>query len=905
MRKRVLQTVCFLLALAMLFAGCSKKKTSVPTTTTVPAGEAAYTVEVLSEGGKALSNVEVRIYVDNSLSDLQWAGSTDENGLFSFTAPVSDSYCAVLRNVPVGYEYADSYPLTGESTLLELKTKLLTDVDLSTHKVNLGDVMFDFTVTDCDGVQHTLSQLLEQKDAVILNLWFEGCVPCKQEFPHFQAAYEAYSDRIALLALNPVDGNDTSVGAYRTENGLTFPMAKVGAEWQLIFGDIAYPTTVVIDKFGTVSLIYTNSITDAALMDDLFSYYTSETYTQHTVGSLDDLKSQDAAQGTAENPLEFGGVTEFEVTAAAGQTVYCNVYKVSGMLMTITDPSVSVVYNGDTYTPENGEISFVVTAPDTYTPANLAITNTGDAEKTIGVSFSFLPGTMSNPYALEVGGFTVQIAAGNDQGVYYNYIAGETGELTVKLTGATDGVEYGFSLYNLNSYVYRTLEADGQESKLTIAVTAGDTIQFAATTLPDANNEYPAAELKFVASFAVMSTEPTDPTEPQPTESVEATTKPTTPKPTTTKPTETEPTTVPTEPVNKITYTVTVVNEEGNLLSDVSVKLSGDAGTATVSTNASGVATFQLPEGTYTITVTPPSGYDAPSVSYKVTSTFQNEQVMLPLSVPEGYTKLYVGLAKNLSAGTTNVTLTAGEVTYFVFTPTKSGLYRFTASSPISYWGTPSFISNQTAGTDISGNVFTLNIKDSNIGASYVLGVTASGSTSSGSVTITRVSAATTDVTDQPWVEYKGTHTPVDYTFSGGTLKRVDITGSFTLVLGSDGFYHKDTADGPIVYLDFDDSEYMLPLSGILSEGTGIRAYVTQTDGTIIKEDYQDLFSAYVEAADSSKKIYPLTEDLAHILKEYGEDQGWWDVTVNGAIIAAVPNVNTEIAWMFACFYTE
>ena len=132
----------------MLLVGCSKKEPATPTTTVGPTGDVSYTVEVFSQGGKALSGVEIRVYKDSTLTDLQWAGSSDANGAFAFTAPASNSYHVVLKNVPAGYTVAASYPLTGENTRIELETELLTNVDLSVHKVHLGDVMFDFTVTD-------------------------------------------------------------------------------------------------------------------------------------------------------------------------------------------------------------------------------------------------------------------------------------------------------------------------------------------------------------------------------------------------------------------------------------------------------------------------------------------------------------------------------------------------------------------------------------------------------------------------------------------------------------------------------------------------------------------------------------------------------------------------------------
>ena len=108
-----MKILCVFLVAAMLFSGCGKKTQTPPATTADPTGDLSYTVEVFSQGGKALSGVEIRVYKDSTLTDLQWAGSSDANGLFTFTAPVSSTYHVVLKNVPAGYVVSPSYPLTG------------------------------------------------------------------------------------------------------------------------------------------------------------------------------------------------------------------------------------------------------------------------------------------------------------------------------------------------------------------------------------------------------------------------------------------------------------------------------------------------------------------------------------------------------------------------------------------------------------------------------------------------------------------------------------------------------------------------------------------------------------------------------------------------------------------------
>ena len=253
--------------------------------------------------------------------------------------------------------------------------------------------------------------------------------------------------------------------------------------------------------------------------------------------------------------------------------------------------------------------------------------------------------------------------------------------------------------------------------------------------------------------------------------------------------------------------------------------------------------------------------------------------------------------------------MTPGEVSYFIFTPTRTGLYRFSCiGGNLSYWGNnPQFIQDLTDSDNIefTNNSFVLSIKEGHLDAPFILGILAPAGTDSGAVSVTRIGEPVLDITDQPWITYTGSHTPTKgFLSSASATNRVDITaatGTYNLVLGSDGYYHMG-ANGPVVYLDFDDATYMSALKDILTQGLGVRAYVDKPDGSVVKEDYQDLFTAYVECTDANGR-YPLTEDLMHILKEYGQDQSWWDVERNGYLVEAVPGLNPEYAWMFACYY--
>ena len=63
----------------------------------------------------------------------------------------------------------------------------------------LGDKMDDFTVTTHDGRSLTLSEVLKEKDAVLINFWATWCNPCRNEFPFMEEAYQQYADKVEII----------------------------------------------------------------------------------------------------------------------------------------------------------------------------------------------------------------------------------------------------------------------------------------------------------------------------------------------------------------------------------------------------------------------------------------------------------------------------------------------------------------------------------------------------------------------------------------------------------------------------------------------------------------------------------------------------------------------------------
>lgn len=286
MIKRLKRTALLVLALLLAvlpLSGCDSED--------VGQGEKTeYSITVKSEAGLSMQGVRIKVY-NADRTNLIWSGTTDKEGKVSFNGFDDKSYIYTLEEVPAGYVVSDSYTLdtASENTLTTLEIELLPTEELLKRTFGLGSVMFDFEITDTDGSKQRLSALLETEKAVVLNFWFEVCGPCRMEFPYMQEAYAEYSDKLEIIAINPVDGTDSSVGAYKSELGLGFPMTVGSEDWEAAFKLTGYPTTVVIDRYGVITMVHMGAITNKETFVKIFEHFTSDDYEQSLVKSINQL----------------------------------------------------------------------------------------------------------------------------------------------------------------------------------------------------------------------------------------------------------------------------------------------------------------------------------------------------------------------------------------------------------------------------------------------------------------------------------------------------------------------------------------------------------------------------------------------------------------------------------------
>ncbi len=255
-------------------------------------GKTEYTISLKTAGGMAMSEIDVYVYKGEKLEDMQDFKKTDEEGNVSFNLAESDKYAIVLSGVPKGYDVEESYKFDGNKADITLTSALITDEDLSTASLGLGDVMYDFTVMASDGNEVKLSDVLAEKKLVVLNFWYTTCSWCVEEFPIIDEMSKQYSDDVAVIALDPMD-DANSVKTFHEQYGYSFTMASCPASWSNTFAVSGYPTSVFIDQYGVICLVESGAVTSKRPWVCAFDHFTAEEYEQKLcTGGIGDLVTQ-------------------------------------------------------------------------------------------------------------------------------------------------------------------------------------------------------------------------------------------------------------------------------------------------------------------------------------------------------------------------------------------------------------------------------------------------------------------------------------------------------------------------------------------------------------------------------------------------------------------------------------
>ncbi|MBQ9929283.1 MAG: redoxin domain-containing protein [Oscillospiraceae bacterium] len=219
-----------------------------------------FVATIRSDEGVPLTGITVTVSTDTETK----SGTTDQSGKAKIPLHAGSSqYTVTLSGVPQEYQVQATYSFHNPQVTINLKTlPVRTDPnDHSKARYEEGDKMMDFTITDVDGNTYQLSRLLKENKLVILDFWYVSCNPCKQEFPYFEAALDAYGEDVVLLAVDPFYSAE-DIRELRDEMELTFPVFQDPLGLSGGFRVESYPTTVFIDSTGTIRKIHRGAFSD-------------------------------------------------------------------------------------------------------------------------------------------------------------------------------------------------------------------------------------------------------------------------------------------------------------------------------------------------------------------------------------------------------------------------------------------------------------------------------------------------------------------------------------------------------------------------------------------------------------------------------------------------------------------
>ena len=580
----ILRILCALICLCMVLTACQDPQPTEPPTTTTQAPEAIYTLSVKTAGGMVLENVDYYVYDSLEKNEVLAWGQLKGEGLINFTAPRSDDYILVLNGVPAGYDVKEYYPITGTKMDVVLTSSVITEGNVTDHAYKIGDVMTDFTITDTEGNELKLSELLKEKDAVVLNFWYINCGPCKEEFPYLQTAYDLYKDKLEVIALNAESSESADeVAQFRQEKGYTFPMAKVDSSWKNVINGAASPTTMIIDRYGVVCLMETGKIVEEGIFEGAFNHFTSENYQQKLVDDITELDTMEYPQGHKRNPMiTSAAMKSFQVTVEAGKSYYCNIMRCDGIIFKLEGNGVYVEYDNKDWTAdENGEISFELSCASTYDAAKLIFHNESEETQTVTVYLEEPFGTPSNPFALVYGENTAVIKRGKDM-VFYAIKADKTGFIMLTVTGLVGGEAYDIQIDNSNTYqsiLFSQSAVADEDGNMVVAipVTAGDELRVA---FLNSDSAYPEITIQALVSFSENGGIGTS---------------------------------------EEIPYTLTFKDVEGLPMAGITATFTVSGEAVVLHSDENGMITTELPKGSYMVQLVFPEGFTADANQYLLT----------------------------------------------------------------------------------------------------------------------------------------------------------------------------------------------------------------------------------------------------------------------------------------------
>ncbi len=116
----------------------------------------------------------------------------------------------------------------------------------------VGKMAPEFTLSTFDGSPMKLSD--SRGKAVVLNFWASWCIPCREEAPLLEAAWQALKDReVVFLGVN-IQDSEEAARDFVHGFGITFPNGRdAKGKIAIDYGVYGIPETLFIDRQGRIT----------------------------------------------------------------------------------------------------------------------------------------------------------------------------------------------------------------------------------------------------------------------------------------------------------------------------------------------------------------------------------------------------------------------------------------------------------------------------------------------------------------------------------------------------------------------------------------------------------------------------------------------------------------------------
>lgn len=239
----------------------------------------SYTITTVSMGGLPIDGIRITV----KKQGVKVVEGVTLNGGAIFNIPL-DNYDLEYSDLPRGYSEDSEGTvkhLTATSTQVTtvFSSSVIESPIPAGYQYQLGDIMYDFRVTDADGTTMVLSEILTTKRAVLLNFWATWCDPCRAEFPAINNVYKAYSETVEVIAISQTDSNAAAKN-FKEASGYEFFMSSDGAGLVSHFNTSNIPVSIMIDRYGVVAFYNIGAETNQLIWEQRFRDFSADDYQQ-------------------------------------------------------------------------------------------------------------------------------------------------------------------------------------------------------------------------------------------------------------------------------------------------------------------------------------------------------------------------------------------------------------------------------------------------------------------------------------------------------------------------------------------------------------------------------------------------------------------------------------------------